>query len=150
LFEPKILVEIIGEAGIKSRKKYPIEGDKILIRKGKRGRGNPAYKPSFDKNCILPYTIGWGPFKRHREKLLLIDGANDCVSFNFKNGEASVKKPLWDKETEEDLFKANVIKAAGATVQRVKIPALLYVALFLVVGMQFLTLLVASGRIRLG
>lgn len=121
-----------------------------MIRAAKRGRGNPAYKVGFDKDCILPYYVGFGPFKIRREKLLLIDNANHCVSFNFNDGEASVKMPLWDKESEEKLFQANVIKSAGATTQKVKISPLLYVALFMVFAMQIITLLQLSGRVRFG
>lgn len=150
MFEPKILVEIIGESGIKKRKKYPIEANKVVIRKAKRGRGNPAYKPSFDKNCILPYDVGWGPFKRRKEKLVLIEDANRCVSFKFEKGKATIGMPTWDKDALEKASEANVIKSAGASVQRIKIPALVYVGLFMVVALQIITLLVVSGRVRIG
>ena len=146
----KILVEIIGENGVKSKKKYPIEADKVVIDPGKRGRGNPPYKPSFNKDCILPYYTGFGPFKRLKQKLLLIDGASKCVSFEFNNGKGIVDMPLWDRPTEEKLFDASVIKAAGATTQKVKISPLLYIALFMVVGMQFLTILLLTGKVRVG
>jgi hypothetical protein len=148
--KPKILVEIIGENGIKQRKKFPIEGNKVVIRPPRRGPGGAGYYVEFDRDCLLPYEVGFGPFKRLKHKLMLIEGADHCISFRVKDGEALVDMPVWDRWSEERLFKANVIKAAGSTIQQVKIPAIIYILLFLTFAMQFITLLVASGRIRIG
>ena len=144
----KIKVEVINESGLKT-KKYPIEANHIVIKAAKRGRGGAAYMASFDKYCLLPYTVGFWPFKRLKQKLLLIEGANECVSFKFTDGEAEVKKPSWTREALGRASEATVIKAAGATFQKLKMPTLLYVALFLVAGLQFFTLLVLTGKVKI-
>ena len=148
--KPKILVEIIGEEGIKSRKKYPVEGNKVVIRPARRGPGGTAYKPEFDKDCLLNYWSGWGPFKRLKQKLLLIDGADRCVSFRTKpnEGVVEVEMPTFDRKTAEDLFKANVIKAAGSTLQKITVPISMYLLLGMVAVMNFIILLILTGRIR--
>lgn len=142
----KILVEIIGANGIKSRKKYPIESNKVVIRAAKRGRGNPAYTVGFDRSCILDDRKGFWIFKRLTRKLMLMEGADHCIRFEG----ATADKAMWDRHTEENLFNANVIKAAGATLQKITVPTLLYVMLFLIAGLEFISLLLASGRIRIG
>ena len=148
-------MEIIDEFGVKSKKKYPIRGNKVIIRPARKGPGGTEYAPTFDKSCILPYVVGWGPFKRLKHKLVLIDGANRCVSFRFTKDEqgnkvAMIDVPVWDRWTEEEFFKANVIKAAGSTIQKVSIPTSVYVLLALIFIMQIIGLLVASGRVRIG
>ena len=146
--KPKIKVDVINEAGLKTRK-YPIEGNTIIIRAGKRGRGGAAYKAKYDKNCLLPYYTGFWPFKRLKQKLMLIEGADECVSFHFMEDGVQVDKPTWNRDALERADEASVIKAAGATFQKLKIPVLLYIALFMVVGLEFLNLLVLSGRVRI-
>jgi len=146
--KPKIKVDVINEAGLKT-KKYPIEGNTIVIRAAKRGRGGAAYKAKYDKNCLLPYHTGFGPFKHLKQKLVLIEGADECVSFHFMEDGVQVDKPTWSRNALEKASEATVIKAAGASFQKLRIPTLLYIALFLVVGLEFLNLLVLSGRVRI-
>jgi len=146
--KPKIKVDVINESGLKTRK-YPIEGNTIIIRAAKRGRGGAAYKVNYDKNCLLPYYVGFWPFKRLKQKLMLIEGADECVSFHFTEDGAQVDTPTWSRKSLEDASEASVIKAAGATFQKLKIPTLLYLALFMSIGMQFLTLMVLTGRVRI-
>lgn len=147
--KPKIKVDVINEAGLTTRK-YPIEGNNIVIRAAKRGRGGAAYTASFDKHCLLPYYVGFWPFKQLKQKLMLIEGADECVSFDFTDKtDTKTKMPTWTREALEKASEASVIKAAGATFQKMKIPTLLYVALFMCVGMQFLILLVLTGRVKI-
>lgn len=147
LQKPKILVEIIGANGIKSRKKYPIEEDNVVIRPAKRGRGPPAYKASFDKDCIVPYWKGIWPFKRLKHKLLLMEGATECVNFySF----TKVNVPTLDRKGVEKLFEANVIKSAGATTTKVVVPLSLYLFLGVIAVMAFVNILISTGRVRFG
>ena len=145
---PKILVEIIDETGIKQKKKFPIESNKIVIRKGKKGPGNIAYKPSFDRDCLLNYQKGFGPFKKLKQKLLLVEGADKCISFKFHKDTAKVDMPVWSRQSEQNLFRASVIKAAGATVQRLQIPVFVYILLFVTAALGFIQLLISTGKIR--
>ena len=144
--KPKIKVDVINESGLKT-KKYPIEGNQIIIKPAKRGRGGAGYAAKFDKNCLLPYHVGLWPFKHLKQKLMLIEGAAKCVSFDFTDKKANM--PNWSREALERASEATVIKAAGATFQKLKIPTLLYIALFLVVGLEFLNLLVLTGKVTI-
>jgi len=145
--KPKILTEVISPTGAYT-KKFPIEGNKIVIKPPRRGPGGAAILAEFNRDCIIPYWRGWGPFKRLHHKLLLIEGADKCVSFRFNGEMYEIEKPIWDRETAERFFKAQVIKAAGATIQKVKIPTLLYIMLFLLIVLQFITFLIVSGEVR--
>ena len=144
--KPKIKVHVINEAGEKT-KKYPIEGNQIIIKPAKRGRGGAGYKAKFDKNCLIPYHVGFGPFKQLKQKLMLIEGASKCVSFDFADKKAYM--PSWSRKGLEKASEATVIKAAGASFQKLKIPTLLYVALFMVAILEFLNFLVSTGRVRI-
>lgn len=147
LQKPKILVEIIGPNGIKSRKKYPIEEDKVVIRQAKRGRGPPAYKASFNKDCIVPYWKGIWPFKRLKQKLILMEGSDHCVTFYDDYG---VFVPSFDRSSSEKLFQANVIKSAGSTTTKVQVPLSLYLFLGVIAVMAFVNILISTGRVRFG
>lgn len=139
----KILVEVLGATGIKSRKKYPIENNMVVLRK--KEKRLPAYKAKFSKDSIIFYNVGFWIFKRLKQKLMIIEGASECVS--FKNSKVTV--PVWDRKSSEDLFKANVIKSSGQTTQRVQIPAMLYVVLAGIIFLQVFTALIITGSIRL-
>jgi len=142
----KILTEIIGKHGeIVKRKKFPVEDGTVLIRKGKRGPGGAAYKPKFNRNCLLWEKRGLIPFKSYKPKLMLMEGADRCIEFNSD----SVDIPMWDRKTEENLFKASVIKAAGATVQKIQIPFIFYILIFFGIILQFFTILILTGRVRI-
>ncbi|MDH7607704.1 MAG: hypothetical protein QHH12_08145 [Candidatus Bathyarchaeota archaeon] len=140
----KILVEIYDKTGLKKVKKCPIESDHVIIRSPRRGPGGSAYKARFNEDCIIYYTAGLWPFKRLKRKLLLKDGATECINLHAD----PIELPTWDRATEEKLFEANVIKAAGATVHRIQIPALLYFLVFMGVVMQFITLLIVTGKVK--
>lgn len=142
----KLLVEIVGESGIIKRKKYPVEGDSVVIRKGAKGRGKTEYRATFTKNCLLPYHVGIWPFKRLKQKLILKNGASKCVDFYTTEG---AEIPLYDRPSAEKLFEANVIRAAGETTQKVTIPAMMWVFLIAILGLNVISLLIVSGRVRI-
>ena len=147
LRKPKILVEIIGPNGIKSRKKYPIDGNSVVIRPAKRGRGPPAHKATFTKDCIVPYNKGIWPFRRLKQKLLLMEDADECIDFySF----TKVNVPTFDRRTSEKLFQANVIKSAGSTTTKVQVPLSLYLFMGIIAVLAFVNILISTGRIRFG
>lgn len=143
----KILVEIIGENGVKSRKKYPIEENHVVIRKRTRGRGPPGYKVPLNKDCILTYYVGVGIFKRTKRKLLLKENASEFVNFYSQE---RVETPTVNMKSLRDYSQASVIKFLGATVQRIQVPTLLYVVIAGVIFLQVINLLVSSGRVHIG
>lgn len=140
----KVLVEIIGEEGIKSRKKYPIEGDKVIIKKGKTGRGHAAYAPTFDRNCFVYYKAGL--FRTLQRKLILMEDAEKCVSFKDKD---NVDLPSWDRPSLEHASEATVLKAAGASMQKIQIPVVLYILLFVSVALGIIQILLMTGRLKI-
>ena len=147
LRKPKILVEIIGPNGVKSRKKYPIEGNTVVIRKAKRGRGPAAYKPTFTKDCVVPYNKGIWPFRRLKQKLMLMEDADACIDFySF----TKVNVPTFDRKTSEELFEANVVRKAGATTTKVQVPLSLYLFMGIIAVLAFVNILISTGRVRFG
>jgi len=142
----KEIVEIIGENGIKKRKKYPVaeKGDKIIIEKASKGRGNAGWMPEFSKDSFLYYFSGIFPFKRLKRKLMVKDGADKCIDFYGKDG---VEVPFYDREASKKFFTANVIKSAGETTQKISIPIFVYHLLFISLMLGIVNILVSSGRI---
>jgi len=142
---PKEIVEIIGEYGIKKRKKYPVKENKVLIEPPKvKARGHSGWMPDFDKDCFLHYNVGIFPFKRLKRKLMVMDGASKCINFYGKD---AVEIPFYDRETARKLFNAEVIKHAGATTQKVTVPIFVYILLFMALMLGIVNILVSSGRI---
>jgi hypothetical protein len=143
----KILVEIYDSTGLKSRKKYPIEADQVVIRKGRPVPGGAAYKAKFDEDCVVYFWSGYWPFKSLKRKLMLQDGATECI--NIRAPPMIFKIPMWDRATEEELFKASVIKASGASMLKLQIPTLLYIMSFAGIAISVIILMVLTGRVRI-
>jgi len=120
-----------------------------VIRPARRGPGGAPYKAKFDRDCIIVYWKGFGPFKKLCQKLILIEGAEECIRFRFMGKEYELNMPVFDRDAAENFFKAAVIKAAGATVQKITIPISVYIILVLVAIMQFISLLILSGRVKI-
>ena len=138
----KEIVEIIGENGIKKRKKYPIEQNKVVIDKQKTK--HTGWMPEFTKHSFLYYFSGVFPFKRLKRKLMVMEGADKCIEFRGKD---DVEVPVYNKEVVKKLFEAEVIKHAGATTQKVGVPIFVYLLLFLALILGIVNILVSSGRI---
>lgn len=141
---PKILVEIVNN-DLTKKKRYPYEGNKIIIRKWDKNR-NSGYQPTFTKKSILYYKQYWLFLKR---KVMLVDGAEKCIEFNIDDKLSTVDIPVWDRKAEERLFESNTIKASGNVNSNLKIPSLFYIAILMSAMIGLLTLLVASGRLKL-
>ena len=139
----KEIVEIIGENGIKKRKKYPIEQNKVVIDKQKTKHA--GWMPEFTKHSFLYYFSGVFPFKRLKRKLMVMEGANKCIEFRGKD---DVEVPIYNKEVVKKLFEVEVIKHAGATTQKVTIPIFVYLLMFLVLMLEIVNILFTTGRIR--
>jgi len=140
----KVLVEVLGANGVRKRKKYPVEGDSIIIRKAKGRR--TGYSVKFDKDCRLFDYVGIWPFKRLREVYTVKQDASECVNYYNKEG---VETPTMDRKSSEKLFQVNVIKSAGETANKITIPTVLWLMLGAIIFLNVLSLLIASGRIRI-
>jgi len=144
--KPKILVEIYTPNGfLLSKKKYPFCEDYVEIRQPRRGAGGTPYRPKYGKDCIISYVSGLPGFRQVKQKLMLIQGAERCMSFS-KDG---LEPALWNRQTEEEFFKASVIKAAGTTTQKIQVPTLFYVVILINIALTFVVLLVSSGRVKI-
>jgi hypothetical protein len=117
----------------------------------------------------MPYYSGIGPLKFLHQELYLIKGADQCLSFTFKtiekleNGKpkldedgkpitkevALVDMPYMDKETLERYAKATVVKNAGVIGNKIEIPPLFYILMFIVVAIGIFNFLISSGRLKL-
>jgi hypothetical protein len=139
----KMRVDIKTEKGL-IIKKCEIEDNSVIIEKGSRGRGKASYKANYDSSCVLDYWVGIRPFKRLKQKLMLMDGADSCISFKKDD----VNLPVFDRSTSNRHIVANVIKNAGATTQKLNVPLSLYLIVGAVAVIGIINLLLSSGRVR--
>lgn len=72
--------------------------------------------------------------------------AKEAINFKTEN----IIPSIWDAEAEQNLFQAQVIKAAGATSSKLQIPIGLYLILGIILVVGVIGLLLSSGRIRIG
>lgn len=147
----KLLTEILKPEGM-IKKKFRVEGSKIILKRGSKGRGHADETASFDQDSIIHYKTNL--FKMPKQKLMLIDGADRCISIKYSAKDAKIKDakvelPVWDKYAEQRAFDANVVKNSGAISQKIQIPAMFYLVGFMGIAISFLTLMVASGRMKL-
>lgn len=138
--KPTIRVDIIDESGVHP-KTCVLDGNRILIQKAKGVKGDPNVYAEYDKDCVVPYRAGLWPFRRLKQKVVWKRGNKKCVSFYGKH--VALSHP-----DVAGFFNAGAIKNAGATLSTIKAPTLLYVAIFAVIFMQVLTLLFATGKVR--
>lgn len=141
----KIRVDIIGENGITSTKKHKIKGNKVILRKGRRGKGGIGWKPSFTKDSLLPYKTGLWPFKFLRQKLMVKQDASECVNFYGKEG---VEVPEWSREELAKASTATVIKNAGVSTQKLLVPTFVYLLLGAILMFQLVMFFFFNQRFK--
>jgi len=121
------------------------DGETIVMEKAKGKKLGWTFK--FDNSCVLRATRSWYSFGGDTKILEVYPNADKAISHNAKD---KITTPAhWDKRAEEKLFEAGVIKAAGASIQKVQISPILYILIGLSVVFSFLTFLASSGRIRI-
>ncbi|RLI49183.1 MAG: hypothetical protein DRP09_20860 [Candidatus Thorarchaeota archaeon] len=149
IFPEKITVDVIKPTGIET-KKFPVKGNKIIIRPKRRGPGGTEISAKFDRDCLLPYYDRFlFFFKRFKGyKLFWIEGADRCISFRWNADEVEVDAPTCDRRTIEEYFKANVLQAAGTIRQTVQVPTALYLASFMTLGVVILQFLFSIGVLK--
>jgi hypothetical protein len=141
---PSILTEIIGENGL-SKHKFKVEGNKIVVKSSKKGRGHTEYAPTFTKDCLLPYRKGIGPIKWLSQKLMLMDGADKCIEFHDK----SVEIPRYDRSTVRKLFDAEVLQKAGTVNVKLVVPTILYLLLGAIMMLIVVSIMIQTGRLKI-
>jgi hypothetical protein len=133
---PKIIVEVYNQVGLKHTRKYPVVGHTVVIRKGHKGKGGAGLAPTFKAEDVIPFKKGF-LFKKLRLKLLYNEVAN-----KFINPRAKVPdeiKLTWEQV--EAYFQAQVVKSAGAISPKIEIPLFLWLLLIGNLGLTFLLLL---------
>ena len=143
-----MLVELISENG-STKKKYPFEGNRITLDRGSKGRGRAAYIATFSKDSVTPYFRGFWFLKWLSRKVYLISGADKCVEFQKTGETVQVNMPRCDQASIKRQFDANVIKNAGAVNTQLKVPLTLYIFMMMGFMLQFIVLMVVSGRLKL-
>jgi len=138
----KIKVEIISPTGSIQNKNCKVIGDKVIIQKETKRKAEKSAQ--LDNDCVV--TTG-SIFKKR--KAYLREDANKCIPV-LRKIDKPEDVPVWDADTEEKLFDANVIKATGATTSKIQIPISVYLLLIVIVALSFITLLQVTGRIRIG
>jgi len=137
----KETVEIIAGNGVRTRKKYAVKGNSVIIRERNKKTHSSRYAPTFDETCFVYFTKGIRPFKRLKRKLMLLDGKDECISF---------KDPVeLGRYDVEEHFKYEVYNKASTLKTNIEVPFMLQIVLIVGIVLQIVTLLVLSGRLRL-
>ena len=139
--KPKILVEIIHKNNQITRKKCPIDEDRVIIEPPKRGRGGAGWQPKFYHDSILKEVKGWWKFKKIIEKVQVIEGSNECIRFSINDDYAEVnlgRRDLKRFAQAEILHLLRYIKA------KIELPLAFWLVVGLVFVNLFLTFLIAN------
>jgi len=140
--KPKIKVGIINQNGDISYKKYPIEGERVVIKPKKRGRGGLGWTPKFTKGCIITETKG-KIFKNQQQRLMVIKNAESCIDFS----KTPVDPPVWDRETWQEIWDQEVIRRSGEVKIKHELPLIFWI-LFLLGAINAVLALAEFGGIR--
>jgi len=126
LRKPTILVEIIHQNSDSTFKKCPIEENKVIIQKGKRGRGGIEWAPTFDKGCIIEPKKRFLFFftKKLPKRLMVLKGSQKCIDFETKPDPNLHGLSFRDLEKLSDL---EVIKRSGEVKIKHELPLVFWV-----------------------
>jgi hypothetical protein len=143
----KVLVEIVGATRTVKRKLEVDEtGSKpqIILKHGGMGRGDARETAKFDRGCLVNYTSGFLFLKKNRQKLMLKEGANECVNFSGVDIEA----PTCGKDDVRRYGRATVLKLAGR-MDKPESRMILYILLLVAIVLVGINLGVSTGHIRI-
>jgi hypothetical protein len=127
----KIVVRVKSPGAEKVYLKKPeLDGKTIIMEKAK-GK-NTGWHFIYDQIEIVKS----GPMGLFRSRSVsVIYGAEKSISLLYEGKDKDA--PCWDRRTEQKLFEAEVIKAAGKTGQKLEVPLILYLLIFgnLIIGL---------------
>ena len=134
----KMRVEIITHKGLVF-KNCEVQGDYVIIKKGKGVRGNPTIKAKFSRQkSVLPWKTRLGFLKQKVMVKSGLTGVNkECVKFY------GVSKISMSYPDLEEYFNAGAMKNAGTTLQKMKTSPILIVlnlGIIIMIVILFLTL----------
>lgn len=133
----KVII-ISGNTVIK-KKNCSLEGNRVIIEKGSRGKGNIGWKPTV-KPSNYKYYRKLGFLKRKLEIKV------DALTF-IDFGKEPVNVPTCDRKTVEEYSNANVIKKSGMSTQKIEVPILLYLIVGAVLILQIFQFMMSQGMI---
>lgn len=136
-------MEIIYNNGDSKVKKYQIEENKVVIRKAKRGAGNPAWSPTFNKGCIIEKKTGHLFWKRKQKRLIVLDAASECVDFSKE----PIDVPTWSRKDMERFSNAEALRRSGQVKIKHELPLVFW--LLLAMAAANIVLSLSGGSIRL-
>ena len=139
----KECVEILSGNTIKSRKKYPVENNVVILEKPGKGRGKVGWMPKYNESCFIYRHNLFGILKR---KLTVIEGSTHCIDYISEDKEAATY-PVTISILNE-WYKANILKHAGQSTQSIKVPLALYLIVGAVLVLQVIQFLAMQGIIR--
>ena len=141
---PKIPVEIVGKAFTKL-KNCEIRGKLVVLKK--ETKEHPEYAAEFDESCILTREFG-RIRKTYQRRLMIIEGAKKCISFASKRGVLDNAPPGLDFAAIQSHFDAEVAKKQGQVHTKLDVPTSLYIFLVVIMILQFISMIMNSGRIQ--
>jgi len=136
--KPKILVEIIHENNVITRKKCPINGNTVIINKGRAGHF--GWCPQFSKDSLLLEPR----FFSFRQKLIVRENAEKCLEFKEKETEL----PYWDKYALRKFMEAEVASKLGNVKIKHELPLVFWLLIACSILNTVLLLMIARGIMR--
>lgn len=141
---PKIRVEIIGKAFTRV-KKCLVRGNLVVIEK--ETKDHPEYTAKFTMDSVLPVEKGRIRKRTHR-KVMLFEGAKECINFRSNRGQLKGPLSFWDRTAMKGLLDAEIAKKHGQVHTKLDVPVMLYVFLLIIMGLTLVGVLMNSGRIQ--
>jgi len=139
----KIRVEIIGKAKTKARK-CKVRGNLIVLEK--ETKEHPEYTAEFTEDCLIREEYG-RIRKKTKLKLMILKGAQKCISFASKRGQLKKDLPYLDREAIKHHFHKEVMHKQGTVHTKLDVPMVLYVMVFIAIAVGFVNILMSSGRV---
>lgn len=136
-------VEILSGNTIKSRKKYKVENNTVVIEKAGKGRGHIGWTPKYSESSFIYKRNIFGILKR---KLVVIEGSDRCIDFKTEDDEARTYPVTI--QTIKQWYEAKLLEHAGQSTQNIKVPILLYLLIGGVLILEIFNFLVTQGMIR--
>jgi hypothetical protein len=129
----KLLVRIKRNVGEYSKiKKTENDGKTILMQKGKKNR--PEWKFNFTRKSLY-FSRKWSwfpvPFPKRMLTVDVFQYALEAIEYDF-DGEVLDKQPIFDREAEDKIVKADVLKHYGKSPKE-KTSGLTWIMLFLTI-----------------
>ena len=142
--KPKILVEIVHKNGDSTFKEALIEENRVIIQKGKRGRGGIEWAPTFHKGCKLEPKKRFLFFftRKQPKRLMVLEGSQKCIDFEAEPDPELNGLGFRDLEKLSDL---EVIKRSGQVKIKHELPLVFWILVLVGVANLVFQFLIMRG-----